>query len=153
MSIATIEGAIATAVATMTVAGGYSFNWSHGTINPPDSDFERVRNGQSPKYPIADIFYTEEDCEDGDKNTLSVSNVVTFFIDVIPKNKDTTKEDIANCVRDFKKLMFNNYHLGGAFFWWYIGFKKFVDPLNTNRVHYGARIETKVRYRELRSNP
>ena len=149
MDLELIKTAMASAIAGMTKTGGYQYNWNLGTVNPVDSDWNRVLDTA---YPIADIYNPGEVCENPEANTLTVTNVATFLIDVVPNKGTVTSASVEKCVRDIKRICGQNPSLTGAcFFWWYEKFDKFTDQMHPKE--YGARVTVKVRYMQNRLNP
>lgn len=142
-----IRNALTAAIKTMTIANGYNYDWV--TVNPANSDWNRV---SADKYPIADYWFEKEESEDGPSNTMSITCDKTVLIDVIPKRTGIEAEDVDKCIDDIKKLAGTNYNLSGAcFLWWYQGYERFNDQ--THYPEYGARVRMKIRYRQDRQNP
>lgn len=149
MGISNIRAGLVAAIKTMTLDSGYSFDWDTGTVNPPRSDWNAVADA---KYPVADFFFEDEECENGEENTQTITNLLTVMIDVIPKKRGVTAEDIDKAIDDFKKLAGNNHNLSrSCFFWWYERAERFRNEANFPE--YLVRLTFKIRYRQDRKNP
>lgn len=149
MSITTIRENLISAIQSMTIEDGYNYDWDSATVNPAGNDFNRVADSA---YPIADFWFGAEECENAEENTMTISNVITVEIDLVPKKIGTVAADVDKCIQDIKMLAGNNYNLSGAcFFWWYDSYKRFFDQMHFPE--YGVRVTMKIRYIEDRKNP
>lgn len=149
MGIGNIRTALVAAIKSMTVENGYAFDWSVGTVNPPRSDWNAVPDD---KYPVADFFFEDEECENGEENTQTISNILTVMIDAIPKKRSVTAENVDAAIDDFKRLVGNNFNLSqSCFFWWYERAERYRNE--SSFPEYMVRLTFKIRYRQDRKNP
>jgi hypothetical protein len=147
--LSSIRTALAAAISGMTTAGGYNLAWDAGTVNPTGGDWNAIA---ATAYPIADFWFGEEQCENGDLNTQTIINVLTAELDVIPKKVSNAAADVDQAIQDIKKLQGNNPSITNTcLYWWVDSWKRFNDQ--THYPEYGARLTIKIRYVEIRTNP
>lgn len=147
--ISSIVNALTTAITGMATEAGYDLRWTYSTVNPENHDWNSVPSGN---YPIVDIYYSGSQAEDPQANTITVSTIATFDIDIIPNYGQVALSQIDSAIRDIKLLSYNNSSLTGTcFFWWVDSAKTFSDQMHDP--YFGVRLTIKVRYRELRDNP